>query len=222
MTEEIEKIYVIPLKTKGFKSSVAAPKAVKRVKQFLIKHMKVEDKDIWIDDSLNNALWAHGKYKMPSKIRVKAVKFDDGVVEVYLPELEFKKSRRELLKEEKAKKEPILIKEEPELEEEPGEVSGTEDYEVSPTADGEVKIKKKKASKTKEEKEEKEKKPEKKEKPSAKKEKTEKPKEKPAKDKGSKPKGEDKAKPKTTKKATSKPKATEKKTSPKGDKKKSK
>ncbi|TET77727.1 MAG: 50S ribosomal protein L31e, partial [Candidatus Cloacimonadota bacterium] len=152
----MEKIYVIPLKKKGFKSSMAAPIAVKRVKQFLTKHMKIEAKDIWMDDSLNNALWTHGKYRIPSKIRVKAVKFDDGVVEAYLPELEFKKSRRELLKEEKEKKEPILVKEEPEPEEEPGEISGTEDYEVSPTADGEVKIKKKKDTRAKEEKGEKE------------------------------------------------------------------
>jgi len=51
MAEEIEKIYVIPLKKKGFKSSVAAPIAIKRVKQFLTKHMKVEAEDIWMDDS---------------------------------------------------------------------------------------------------------------------------------------------------------------------------
>ena len=215
MAEEIEKIYVIPLKKKGFKSSLAAPIAVKRVKQFLTKHMKVEVENIWMDDSLNNALWTHGKYRMPSKIRVKAVKFDDGVVEAYLPELEFKKSRRELLKEEKEKKEPILVKEEPEPEEEPGEISGTEDYEVSPAADGEIKIKKKKAPKAKEEKEEKEEKKsgkasEKKEKPSGKKEKTEKPKEKPA--KKSKPAEEDKVKTKTTKKtASKKPSSTKKK-----------
>jgi len=217
MAEEIEKIYIIPLKKKGFKSSVAAPIAIKRVKQFLIKHMKVEVEDIWMDDSLNNALWVHGKYRMPSKIRVKAVKFDDGVVEVYLPELEFKKSRRELLKEEKEKKEPILVKEEPAPEEEPEEIAGTEDYEVSPTADGEVKIKKKKTPKTKEETEEKEEKKsektsEKKEKPSEKKKKTEKSKEKPA--KKSKPTEEDKAKSKTTKKTASKKK-------PSGTKKKS-
>jgi len=216
MAEEIEKIYIIPLKKKkGFKSSVAAPIAIKRVKQFLTKHMKVKKEDIWMDDSLNSALWAHGKYRMPSKIRVKAVKFDDGVVEAYLPELEFKKSRRELLKEEKEKKVPILVKEEPEPEEEPGEISGTEDYEVSPTTDGEVKIKKKKAPKTKEgngEKEEKkpEEASEKKEKPSVKKEKTEKPKEKSPKE--SKSKGKDNAKPKTKKKTTSKkPSGTKKK-----------
>jgi large subunit ribosomal protein L31e len=144
MAEEIERIYVIPLKKRNFRSSVAAPTAVKQVKHYLRRHMKVDDKDIWIDDSLNTALWSHGKYKIESKIRVRAVKFEDGVVEAYLPELDYKKSRRELLKEEKAKKAPILVKEKEEEEVEPGEVAGAEDYEITPSADGEVKIKKKK------------------------------------------------------------------------------
>lgn len=150
MAEEIERIFVIPLKKTGFKSSKAAPTAVKRVRKYLTRHMKVDEKNIWIDDSLNTALWRYGKYKMPSKIRVKAVKFEDGVVEAYLPELEFKKSRRELLKEEKEKKEPILRKEEMPSEEE-GEagVGGAEGYEIAPAADGEVKIKKKKTVKEK-------------------------------------------------------------------------
>lgn len=198
MAEEVERIFIIPLKKTGLKSSKAAPTAVKRVKNYLKRHMKVEKKDIWIDDSLNNALWSHGKYKTAGKIRVKAVKFDDGVVEAYLPELEFKKSRRELLKEEREKKEPILRKEEVEAEE--GEVGGAEDYDISPTADGEVKIKKKKAPKKK-----KEKKPTKtKEKP--KEEKPKKPKKK------SEPKKVEKkdSKPKTKKK-TSKTKSTKKK-----------
>lgn len=147
MAEEIERIFIIPLKKAGFKSSKAAPTAVKRVKNYLTKHMKVEDKDIWIDDSLNMAIWSYGKYKMANKIRVKAVKFDDGVVEAYLPELEFKKSRRELLREEREKKEPILKKEEEAAPEE-GE-TGAEDYEIAPSGDGEVKIKKKKAPKEK-------------------------------------------------------------------------
>lgn len=185
MAEEIERIYVIPLKKKNYRSSVAAPYAVKTVKSFLTKHMKVEDDNVWIDDSLNNALWARGKFHMPTKIRVKAVKFDDGVVEAYLPELEFKKSRREILKEEKAKKEPILKKEKPE-EEKPAE--GEEKIEVAPTVDGEVKIKKKKVRKKKE-------KPEKEE---------PKVKEKPVKEKTA----EDKtAKHKAKKKTASKPKA---------------
>ena len=151
MAEEIEKIYVIPLKTKRFKRSNAAPTAIKRVKSYLTKHMKVEEEKIWIDASLNNDIWSKGRYNIKSKIRVKAVKFDDGVVEAYLPELEFKKSRRELLKEEKAKKEPILKKDE-KLEGEGEDVGGAEDYDIAPSADGEVKIKKKKTPKEKEEK----------------------------------------------------------------------
>ena len=70
--------------------------------------MKVEKRAVWIDDSVNKELWAHGKYWTPSKIRVRAVKFDDGVVEATLPELAEKTSRRELLKEEKEKKTPIV------------------------------------------------------------------------------------------------------------------
>ena len=154
MAEEIERIYVIPLKKMGYKSSKSAPTAVKRVKKYLTRHMKVDEENIWIDDSLNNALWSKGKFNMPSKIRVKAVKFDDGVVEAYLPELEFKKSRRELLKEEKEKKEPILVKEEMGPGEEGEGVGGAEDYDIAPTADGDVKIKKKKAPKEKSEKKE--------------------------------------------------------------------
>ena len=150
MVEEIERIYVIPLKKIGFISSKAAPTAIKRVKKYLKHHMKVEEEKIWIDDSLNNSLWSHGKYNMPSRVRVKAIKFEDGVVEAYLPELEFKKSRRELLREEREKKEPILRKEkEPSEGEE--ETGVTKDYDITPTADGEVKIKKKKATKEKEE-----------------------------------------------------------------------
>ena len=217
MAEEIERIYIIPLKKLGHKSSKAAPTAIKRVKNYLTRHMKVEEENIWIDDSLNNALWSKGKYDIPSKIRVKAVKFDDGVVEAYLPELEFKKSRRELLKEEREKKEPILRKEEMEAGEAEGEISGAEDYDIAPTGEGEVKIKKKKAPKEKKEKEEK--KPAKK--PSKTKKKTEEKEEKPAKKpKKAKKKEKPAEKPKAKKKTSAKPKTAKKKTSTKKTKKK--
>jgi len=145
--KEIERIYVIPLrKAKIGRSSLAAPRAVKQVRSYLTKHMKVDSEDVWIDDSLNKELWSQGKYKIPSKIRVRAVKFEDGVVEATVPELGVKKSRRELLKEEKEKKTPILRREEEEAVEEAG-VAGADEYDISPAADGEVKIKKKKAEK---------------------------------------------------------------------------
>ena len=204
MAEEIERIFIIPLRKIGFKSSKAAPTAVKRVKKYLTKHMKVEDEKIWVDDSLNNALWSYGKYNMPGKIRVKAVKFDDGIVEAYLPELEFKKSRRELLKEEREKKEPILRKEEIPAEGEAGEgVSGAEDYDIAPSADGEVKIKKKRAPKEKTEKKTDETKKEPEKKKTSKKTKPKQEKKKPEKKPKEKPK---------KKKATSKSKPKSKKT----------
>ena len=155
--KEIERVFVVPLRNaKRVKSSKAAPKAIKIVRNYLIRHMKVEAENIWIDDSLNNEIWSRGKNNIPNKIRVRAVKFEDGVVEASLPELGFKKSRRELLKEEREKKEPILRKEVEEPEEGMGEVPGAEDYEIAPSGDGEVKIKKKKTPKKKEETEEKE------------------------------------------------------------------
>jgi large subunit ribosomal protein L31e len=146
--KELERIYIIPLRrAKIGPTSRAAPRAVDDIRHFLMKHMKVEQKNVWIDDSLNKELWAHGKFWVPSKIRVRAVKFEDGVVEATLPELGEKKSRREFLKEEKEKKTPILRREEEKAEE---AVPGAEGYDITPTGQGEVKIKKKKEKAPKE------------------------------------------------------------------------
>jgi len=150
--KELERIYVISLRrAKIGPWSRAAPRAIDDVRHFLMKHMKVEEKNVWIDDSLNKHLWAHGRFWVPSKIRVRAVKFEDGVVEATLPEIGEKKSRRELLKEEKEKKAPILKREEEKPEE---GVAGAEDYTITPTGKGEVKIKKKKEKAPKEKEEE--------------------------------------------------------------------
>jgi large subunit ribosomal protein L31e len=146
--KELERIYIIPLRrAKIGPTSRAVPRAVDDIRHFLMKHMKVEQKNVWIDNSLNKQLWAHGKFWVPSKIRVRAVKFEDGVVEATLPEIGEKKSRREFLKEEKEKKTPILRREEEKAEE---GVAGAEGYDITPTGDGEVKIKKKKEKAPKE------------------------------------------------------------------------
>ena len=148
--KELERIYIIPLRrAKIGPTSRAVPRAVDDIRHFLMKHMKVEQKDVWIDGALNKQLWTHGKFWVPSKIRVRAVKFEDGVVEATLPEMGEKKSRREFLKEEKEKKTPILRREEEKAVE---GVTGAEGYDITPTGDGEVKIKKKKEKAPKEEK----------------------------------------------------------------------
>ena len=149
--KELERIYIIPLRrAKIGPTSRAVPRAVDDIRHFLMKHMKVEQKNVWIDGALNKQLWTYGKFWVPSKIRVRAVKFEDGVVEATLPEMGEKKSRREFLKEEKEKKTPILRREEEKAEE---AVPGAEGYDITPTGDGEVKIKKKKEKTPKEEEE---------------------------------------------------------------------
>ena len=101
---ETERIYVIPLRRKfqhvaRYKKT---PKAVKTIKEFLVKHMKIYDRDlnkIKLDNYLNEALWRRGIKRPPHKIRVKATKDVNGIVNVELVDfsnkLKFKKARVE-------------------------------------------------------------------------------------------------------------------------------
>lgn len=109
MADELERIYTIPLRhAKHGKSSKRADRAVKDVRQFLTRHMKSDQ--IWVATEVNEALWARGKYTIPSKIRVRATRFSDGVVEVTLPESTTDGSVREAIQEriEKAAESPVL------------------------------------------------------------------------------------------------------------------
>ena len=145
--KELERIYVIPLqKIKHYTSaSRLAPRAIKEIKRFLVRHMKVEENDIWIDNSVNENIWSRSKYKIPSRVRVRAIKFDDGVVEVSLPELELKESRREEIKAVKETKKPILKKEEEKPAEEGEEEKEEEVKEEEKIEDkGKVEIKEEK------------------------------------------------------------------------------
>lgn len=85
---ELERIYTIPLRDAYFKAPrpKRANRAVKEIKMYLARHMKSEEDKVWIDNPVNEAVWARGIQKPPRKIRVKAIRFDDGVVEVSLPE----------------------------------------------------------------------------------------------------------------------------------------
>lgn len=84
---EIEKVYTIPLRVvKRVPRTHRAERAVTEVKRYVARHLKADLEKVWLDNPLNEALWARGMQKPPSKLRVKAIKFDDGVVEVSLPE----------------------------------------------------------------------------------------------------------------------------------------
>ena len=91
----MERIFTIPLKvTRQVPKTKRAPRAIKEIKAFVQKHMGVkgkaaddeEKKDVWIDYRLNELLWSKGIENPPSKVRVKAIRFEDGLIEVSLPE----------------------------------------------------------------------------------------------------------------------------------------
>ncbi len=101
--EKLEREYVIPLRRR-YKYAVRykkTPKAVKAVKEFLVKHMKIYDRDlkkIKIDKFLNEYLWFNGIKNPPHKVKVKVIKQGDIVnVELidYPTKLKFKKAREE-------------------------------------------------------------------------------------------------------------------------------
>lgn len=86
-------------------------KAVTAVREFLIRHMKVYDKDknkIKLSKWLNEYLWKRGIRNPPTKIKIRAVKFSDGIIEAELAELT-KKAQIEKEKEQKIKEEAEKI-----------------------------------------------------------------------------------------------------------------
>jgi len=101
--DRLEREYVIPLRQKW--KNVARYKrtnrAVKAVKEFLVRHMGIRDRDlnkVRIDKLLNEHLWHRSIQNPLSKVKVKAVR-ENGIVKVELFELpqslKFKKIRLE-------------------------------------------------------------------------------------------------------------------------------
>jgi len=134
---ELEREYTIPLRREWKKVPryKRTNKAIKAIKEFLVKHMKIRDRDlkkIKVDKYLNEQIWHRGIKKPPAKIKVKAIKEGD-IIRVELSEmhdkLKFKKNREEkreqkaaeILEGKKAKKveeKPEDKKEEEQTEEE--------------------------------------------------------------------------------------------------------
>jgi len=131
-TETLEREYIIPLRKEWAKVPryKRANKAIKAIKEFLVRHMKIRDRDlkkIKINSYLNEEIWFRGIKKPPIKIKVKAIK-EGEIVKAdlvnYPEKLKFKKLREEK-RESKAKeivegkkKSPEKIKEQAEKTEE--------------------------------------------------------------------------------------------------------
>ena len=84
MVEKLkEQIYVIPLRdVQHTPRWERGKRAMKAIRDFLARHMKTDD--IKLDQSINEAVWGRGSHKPPSRIRVRAMKFEDGQVQAEL------------------------------------------------------------------------------------------------------------------------------------------
>lgn len=80
-----EQIYIIPLReTKIVPKWKRANKAIKIIKLYLCRHMKVDLNNVKIDKTINEKIWEHGCEKPPSKIKIRAAKFSDGEIQTEL------------------------------------------------------------------------------------------------------------------------------------------
>ena len=92
-----ERLYTIPLrKLHKVSRTRRAPVAMRMIEDFIVRHMKPErdgeiltkasdarsgsgeEKQLFIDPPVNNYVWSRGIEKPPSKVRVRALKFEDG------------------------------------------------------------------------------------------------------------------------------------------------
>jgi large subunit ribosomal protein L31e len=78
-----ERVYTVPLKTARYvPPNKRASKAVRILKRFIERHLKTDN--VVILPEVNEKIWERGIEKPPRKIRVKASKDSEGIVEVSL------------------------------------------------------------------------------------------------------------------------------------------
>ncbi len=128
----IEKEYTIPLreKVRAVPRYKKTNKAVRTIKEFLVRHMKIYDRDlnkIKIDKYLNEYLWFRGIRKPPYKVKVRAKK-EGEIVKVELVELPEKLKFKKAYKEKKEAKAKELEKKKPEPEK-TGQAEGKKEFE---------------------------------------------------------------------------------------------
>lgn len=116
MTEK-ELIFTIPLRKESSKvpSYKKSKKVVRAVREFLQKHMKVED--VKIGKGLNKKLLERGKKNVPYKVQVHAIK-EDNLVRVELIGVPIEKKEEKKEKKEEEKK----VTEEKKVEEKKSEI----------------------------------------------------------------------------------------------------
>jgi len=90
VVEEVERIYTIPLReARRAPRTQMARRAIEEIRTYVRRHLGAKGEKpspVWIDFRLNEAVWARGLKRAPVRIRVRAIRFEDGLIEVSLPE----------------------------------------------------------------------------------------------------------------------------------------
>lgn len=113
-----ERTYTIPLRKEWLKTVKykRAKKAVRAIREFLMRHMKVDKmENIKIGKYLNLILWSHGIKNPPSRVKVNVTKDEKGIVRVEMVGAPKEEKKEELKKttEKKAEAKPEGKKEAP-------------------------------------------------------------------------------------------------------------
>jgi len=74
-----ERVITVPLKKATAGSSTdAADVAMRLVREHLAQHFSVDVSEVRLDTSINEAVWARGRSNPPSKLRVRAARFEEA------------------------------------------------------------------------------------------------------------------------------------------------
>ena len=75
-----ERVVTVPLRDAKKKPiQQRADAAMSIIREHLAKHFSVEEGDVRLDPSINEAVWERGRQNPPSKLRVRAARFvEDG------------------------------------------------------------------------------------------------------------------------------------------------
>jgi len=73
-----ERVMTVPLRdAKAEPKHKRADRAMKLVREHLAQHFSVDEENIRLDPSINEKVWSRGRKKPPSKLRVRAARFEE-------------------------------------------------------------------------------------------------------------------------------------------------
>lgn len=82
-----ERIYTVPLGRAWIRPRTKrAPRAIRLLKEFVKRHMKVDEESIRVLNEVNEKIWSRGIQRPPRRIRVRVTKDKEGIITVHLAE----------------------------------------------------------------------------------------------------------------------------------------